>query len=363
MSRNPDESKVFHPKHPRCCLVAIHIKICLCEHIEQNGAMEELLTGLRAIAEGTRLRLLYVLSHGEFNVSELTKILGQSQPRISRHLKLMVEAGLLSRYKEGSWVLFRLNDQGVEGALARAVTALLSASDTQLAGDAERLAGIRRQRAAHAADYFRANAENWETLRTLHVSETDVEAAIQRLAGPHSLGTLVDLGTGTGSILKLLADRATRAIGVDSSREMLAVARSALEAGSMRNTQVRLADIFALPFATASIDFVTVHQVLHYLDEPARALAEAARILRPAGRLMIVDFAPHDMEALRDQHAHRRLGIAHDHMTDWLERAGLHLVSHETLPPPGPGGLTVSIWLAERAAEARVERQLVGARG
>ncbi|CAN5150182.1 metalloregulator ArsR/SmtB family transcription factor [soil metagenome] len=324
--------------------------------------MEELLTGLRAIAEGTRLRLLFVLSHGEFNVSELTQILGQSQPRISRHLKLMVEAGLLSRYKEGSWVLFRLNDQGVEGALARAVMGLLPGGDGQLAGDAARLAEIRRQRAELAADYFRANAENWENLRSFHVSERDVEAALLRLAGPENLGCLVDLGTGTGSILKLLAGKATQAIGVDSSREMLSVARSALEASSNPNAQVRLGDIFALPLARASADFVTIHQVLHYLDDPARALVEAARILRPDGRIVIVDFAPHEMEALREQHAHRRLGISHDHMMEWLERAGLGLIHHETLPPPDAAGLTVSIWLAGRIGERQAGRKVGGAR-
>ena len=321
--------------------------------------MEELLTGLRAIAEGTRLRLLFVLSHGEFNVSELTQILGQSQPRISRHLKLMTEAGLLSRYKEGSWVLFRLKDQGLEGALAHAVVNLLPRADTLLASDAARLAEVRRERAEIAAGYFGANAQNWEKLRSFHVSEDDVEAAILRLAGHEKLGSFLDLGTGTGRILKLLAGKASQAIGVDSSREMLAVARSTLEAGAARNAQVRLGDIFALPFANGSADFVTIHQVLHYLDDPGRALMEAGRVLRPGGRLLIVDFAPHEMEQLREQHAHRRLGISEEHMKGWLSRANLALSHHELLPPPesNGGGLTVSIWLAEHPKESVTETQ------
>jgi ubiquinone/menaquinone biosynthesis C-methylase UbiE/DNA-binding transcriptional ArsR family regulator len=313
--------------------------------------MEELLAGLRAVAETTRLRLLFVLSHGEFNVSELTQILGQSQPRVSRHLKLMAEAGLLSRYKEGSWVLFRLREQAVGGALARAIVDLLPANDPLLASDIARLEEVRRQRSEAAAAYFRANAANWENLRSLHIREEDVEAALLRIAGSAPLGTYLDLGTGTGRVLKLFAPQAQRAIGVDSSREMLAVARANLDPVRNRGIEVRQGDIYALPYPNGSADFVTIHQVLHYLDEPGRALIEAARVLKPGGRLMIVDFAPHDLEQLRELHAHRRLGIAGDLMSGWLERAGLNLEECEVLPPParnGEHGLTVSIWLASR---------------
>ena len=263
--------------------------------------MEELLAGLRAIAETTRLRLLFVLSHGELNVSELTQILGQSQPRISRHLRLMAEAGLLSRYKEGSWVLFRLREQTRGGALARAIVDLLPADDTLLASDLARLEEIRRQRSEAAADYFRRNAEHWEKLRSLHIREEEVEAAMLRVAGSASLGTYLDLGTGTGRVLKLFSPRAQHAIGIDSSREMLAVARANLDPHRNRNIQIRHGDIYALPFPNTSADFITIHQVLHYLDEPARALVEAARVLKPGGRLMIVDFAPHELEELRER--------------------------------------------------------------
>lgn len=316
--------------------------------------MDELLAGMRAIAETTRLRLLFVLSHGEFNVSELTQILGQSQPRVSRHLKLMTEAGLLSRYKEGSWVLFRLSDVPPGAALARAIVDLLPGTDSILISDIARLEEIRRQRAETAASYFRTNAANWARLRSLHVSESDVEAAMLDIAGAGNLGNFLDLGTGTGRILSLFAGRATQAIGIDQSREMLGVARANLEAAGLRQAQVRQGDIYALPFPNAAVDFVTIHQVLHYLDDPGRALIEAARVLKPGGRLLIVDFAPHDHEQLRDQHAHRRLGIASDVMASWLKRADLHLVRERTLPPPkanGSAGLTVSLWLAERRAD------------
>jgi ubiquinone/menaquinone biosynthesis C-methylase UbiE/DNA-binding transcriptional ArsR family regulator len=316
--------------------------------------MDELLAGMRAIAEPTRLRLLFVLSHGEFNVSELTQILRQSQPRVSRHLKLMAEAGLLSRYKEGSWVLFRLSEHTRGAALARAIVDLLPGSDSVLINDIARMEEIRRGRAENAAAYFSANAENWEKLRSLHVSEADVEAAIVEMAGSGTLGNFIDLGTGTGRILSLLAPYAAQATGIDQSREMLIVARANLEASGLRHAQVRQADIYALPFPSASADFVTVHQVLHYLDDPRRALTEASRILKPGGRLLIVDFAPHEFEHLRDQHAHRRLGIASDIMTSWLKRADLMVIEEKTLPPPrsnGPAGLTVSLWLARRPGD------------
>jgi ubiquinone/menaquinone biosynthesis C-methylase UbiE len=310
--------------------------------------MDELLSSMRAIAEITRLRLLFVLSHGEFNVSELTQILGQSQPRISRHLKLMTEAGLLSRHKEGSWVLFRLNDSGRGGALARAVVELLPAGDSPLASDIARLEAVRRQRKEIAEAYFRASAANWETLRKLHVHEEEVEQAMHDLAGPEKVDTLLDLGTGTARILSLFAGQARQAIGIDQNREMLAFARQAIEQTGLRHTQVRQGDIYALPFANSFADFITIHQVLHYLDEPGRVIVEAARVLKPGGRLMIVDFAPHELEHLRVEHAHRRLGIAEAMMADWLAEAGLSLLKARTLPPAQDAGLTVSIWLAER---------------
>lgn len=312
--------------------------------------MDELLSGLRAAAEATRVRILFILSHGEANVSELTQILGQSQPRVSRHLKLMAEAGLISRHKEGNWVLFRLRGEDMGGALSRAIVDLLPGSDPVLAGDLARLEDIRARRAEAAAQYFRDNAARWEQLRSLHVREEDVEQAMVRLAGSTPIRLHVDLGTGTGAVLRRFANHAEQAIGIDSSRDMLAIARANLEATGIRSAQVRHGEIYALPFPDRFCDFVTIHQVLHFLEDPARALAEASRILSPGGRLLIVDFAPHDMDELRTHHAHRRLGLAAEHMAQWLQRAGLNLLQHDVLPPPwrkDGTGLTVSLWLAQ----------------
>lgn len=313
--------------------------------------MDELLSLLRAAAESTRLRLLWLLAQGELNVSEITHILGQSQPRVSRHLKVMCEAGLLERHKEGSWVVFRIASEGQSGHWAAALAGLIPEGDAVLAQDRVRLSEVRRARAERASAYFRANARDWDKLRQLHVREEEVEAALRRLAGAGHFDLLVDLGTGTGRMLELLAPQATRAVGVDSSHEMLAIARSRLE--GLPQAQVRHGDIHSLPLNAGSADLVVLHQVLHFLDDPAAALSEAARVLRPGGRLLIADFAPHGREELRDDHAHRRLGISPEHMAGYLERAGLAAVTREDLPPPADGGLTVSVWLAQHRAGAR----------
>ncbi len=313
--------------------------------------MEELLAGLRAAAEATRVRILFILSHGEFNVSELTQILGQSQPRVSRHLKLMTDSGLVSRHKEGNWVLFRLREDAAGGALSRAIVDLLPARDDVLARDLARLEDIRASRAKSAADYFATNAGDWEKIRSLHVREEDVETAMLALAGNRPIALHIDLGTGTGSLIRTFSKLAAQAIGIDQSRDMLAVARANLEKWRLRNAQVRQSDLYALPFSDSSCDFITIHQVLHYLDDPGRAITEAARLLRPHGRLLIADFAPHELEQLRSDHAHRRLGISAEHMASWLQRAGIGLSRHEVLPPPwrkDETGLTVSLWLAEK---------------
>ncbi len=316
-----------------------------------TGSMNEVLTALRAAGEATRIRLLFILSHGEFNVTELTRILDQSQPRISRHLKLMTEAGLLERYKEGSWVLFRAHEEGAAGRLAREIPGLLSADDEVLAADRRKLRAILDERAERAARYFSSVAGDWDTIRSLHVSEARVEEAMLEMAGDGPWRFLLDAGTGTGRVLELFADRAEHAVGVDASREMLAVARARLEAAGIKHAQARAGDVYDLPLPDGQADFVTMHQVLHFLDDPGAALAEISRVMAAGGRLLVADFAPHDLEFLREEHAHRRLGISRQAMDRWLEKAGLRMLRHAYLEPPAgqaAPGLTVSLWLAEK---------------
>ncbi len=305
--------------------------------------MTVLLTALRAAAEPTRLRLLAFCAHDELTVSELVRILGQSQPRVSRHLKLLADAGLVERFSEGSWVFHRLAREGPAAAIARRLAAWASDEKETVALDKERLEDIKREREKAAADYFSANAERWYELRALTANEAEVEHAILDILPVEETDDLLDLGTGTGRMIELFAPRVRHAQGIDASRDMLAVARANLERAGLENCSVRQGDIYQLPYKKGSYDAVVIHQVLHYLDHPGRALAEAARILRPGGRLLIVDYAPHDREELRRDHEHRRLGFSNGEILGWLNAAGL--VSGRTAHLPGDA-LTVSLWTA-----------------
>jgi ubiquinone/menaquinone biosynthesis C-methylase UbiE len=308
---------------------------------------DTLLTAAAAAGESTRLRLLALVTEAELTVSELVTILGQSQPRISRHLKLLVEAGLVERHREGSWVFFRIAQMGAVAGFARDLAARLAPTDAYLAADRARLDEVRKARAAQAARYFAAQAANWDDVRALHVPEERVEAAIREAIGAGKVQTLLDLGTGTGRMLELLGPLAARVTGIDQSPQMLSVARDRIERAGLRNVQLRQGDIYAAPVEPDCYDLVIMHQVLHYLDDPLRAIREAARALRPGGRLLIVDFAPHEEETLRTVHAHRRLGFAAGEIAGFMAAAGLDLISKDDLIPgrSEANKLTVSLWL------------------
>jgi ubiquinone/menaquinone biosynthesis C-methylase UbiE len=308
--------------------------------------LDEILNGLKATAEATRLRLLALFTKAELTVTEVTQILRQSQPRVSRHLKLMCEAGLIERIKEGSWVFYRLAEQGPARAIAEKLGALLPWDDVVLKRDLERLESVRRQREEGAQQYFAANAGEWDRIRALHIPEDQVEGALLEFIGPSPVASYLDLGTGTGRILELVAPRASRAVGVDLNGEMLALARARIERASLGHVQVRKGDLFQLPYADRSFDLITLHQVLHYLEDPSAAVEEAARILKPGGKIVIADFAPHTLEFLREDHRHRRLGFADKEVGQWCKSAGLSLAATRALPPRGKSGLTVVVWLA-----------------
>jgi ubiquinone/menaquinone biosynthesis C-methylase UbiE/DNA-binding transcriptional ArsR family regulator len=320
--------------------------------------MERLVAMLRAAGDTTRLRLLLLLLEAELTVSELTQIVGQSQPRVSRHLKLLCDAGLLQRFKEGAWVFYRASDRRDAAALAQLCSTLTATDTAALESDRQRLADVRAARARDAAAYFKANAPDWQRLRSLHVPEEDVEQAIVRLLGQERLDSVLDAGTGTGRILELLAPHIGRGVGIDSSPDMLAIARDRLARIGAGHCQVRLGDVYRLPLANGSFDAVIFHQVLHYLDDPPAALREAARVLRPGGRILIADFAPHSLEFLRTEHAHRRLGFADREVQGWFQAIGLKPLAAEALAPRGDvEKLTVMVWLAraQEAAASRIE--------
>jgi ArsR family transcriptional regulator len=308
--------------------------------------LDTLVITLKAAGESTRLRILSLLAKGDLTVSDLTEILGQSQPRVSRHLKLLHEAGLIDRYQEGAWAFFRLADSDGPQALVHGLLDWLDPTDRQVARDGERLGEVKKRRQQRAADYFAASAAQWDELRSLHAADGKVEAALRAIVGPRPFHAMLDLGTGTGRMLELFAGQFHRGVGVDMSREMLEVARVNLDRAGIANASVRQGDLYAAPVEHNGFDLVTMHQVLHYLDDPSAAIAEAARFLRPAGRLVIIDFAQHEMEFLREHHQHQRLGFSDEQIAGAFAAAGLEPAEPVAIAPEKAGGLTVKIWLA-----------------
>lgn len=330
-----------------------------------DAPLDILISGLRAAGESTRLRLLRLLAGNELTVTELTQILGQSQPRVSRHLRLLTEAGLVERFPEGTWAFYRLADRRLfmsppgprqmpdNAALAELIVKLIPHDDAVIGRDLARLETIKKARSEAAAVYFRANAQEWDRIRALQLAEDEVELAMVDMVADLPVRELIDLGTGTGRVLQVLSCHVDRGIGVDSSREMLAVARSNLEASKTDNCHVRHGDIFSLPFPDECTDLVTIHHVLHFLANPDEAVQEAARLLRRGGHLLIVDFTPHELEFLRTEHAHRRLGFGDGEVQSWLKGAGLLLTDERELSPDknkAENKLTVKLWLASRPA-------------
>jgi ArsR family transcriptional regulator len=309
--------------------------------------MADACTTFSALADPTRLRIVSLLRAMELSVGELAQVLGQSQPRVSRHVKILIDAGLAERRKEGSWVflslgraervepLFLLLDRWTE----------IDGEDRTAIADAARLSAVRADRAAAAERYFAQHAKDWDEIRSLHIADSEVEAAIARALDQRPLGRLIDIGTGTGRMLELFAGKAEAALGLDRSPEMLRLARVKLAEAGLSSAELRQGDIYSLPLPSGSAETVIIHQVLHFAQHPAAAIAEAARLLTPGGRLLIVDFAPHEREELRTRDAHARLGFSDEAVTGWMAAAGLDARVVEHLEG---GELTVTLWEGEQ---------------
>ena len=311
---------------------------------------DQTVEALRAAGEPTRLRLLSLLAGEELSVMEMSRILDQSQPRVSRHLKLMTDAGLIERFPDGARVYYRLSHDAQSRRLIDTVLDILAED----AGEADhrRLDEVRKDREEAAASYFEQVAPQWDRLRSLYVSESAVEAALEKAVGPGPFERVVDLGTGSGRMLTLFGKKAKMSVGLDLSQNMLNIARTNVTKAGVEQVELRHGDIFATRLPAASADLVIVHQVLHYLSDPSAAVAEAARLVSPGGRLVIIDFAPHDFEHMREAHQHRRLGFADSEINGWLVDGGLTPSAPIALPHDAEG-LTVTIWTAERRVQDR----------
>ena len=307
----------------------------------------------QALADPTRLRILALLRSMELSVGELAQVLGQSQPRVSRHVRILSDSGLVGRRKEGSWVYLQLADPARARPLFDLYDGWASDEADIFESDVARLEAVRADRAEAARRYFEAHAATWDSVRSLHVADSEVERAISDLLADRPLGALLDIGTGTGRMLELFASQADSAIGIDRSSEMLRLARVKLEAAGVEGASLRQGDMYALPLSERSADSIILHQVLHYAQQPGAAIAEAARVLRPGGRLLVIDFAQHDREELREKDAHLRLGFADDAIRGWFAAAGLDLDRTERLEG---GELTVILWRGVKPGAARQER-------
>jgi len=309
----------------------------------------------KALGDPTRLRVARLLSAMELAVGELAQVLGQSQPRVSRHVGILCDAGLAERRREGSWVFLRQSEpEGASAALIEAVQALLAtaeAAEPEFAAlceaDRRKLAAIREAREAAAETYFARHASEWDELRALHSADAEVERRLADALAAAPLGNLLDIGTGTGRMAELFADKADRVVALDKNLEMLRVARAKLQHLPTARIELVQGDFADLPLPDASFDTVILHQVLHFATDPAPALAEAARVLRGEGRIAIIDFAAHQREELRDRHQHARLGFTDRQMADLLRGAGF--VASAPVALEG-GDLTVKIWLGTRRA-------------
>lgn len=315
--------------------------------------MTPLIDIFRALADPTRLRIMALLRAMELSVGELAHVLGQSQPRVSRHVKILTDAGLADRRKEGAWVFVGLGQRAIVEPLLAAAEAWGRADDHEAAADLDRLAAVRADRATAAGQWFAEHAAEWDAIRSLHVAESEVEAAMMAMLSGEALGRLVDIGTGTGRMIALLSPRAKRSLGIDRSPEMLRMARSKLSEAGMDMVELRQGDMYALPLPPGSADTAVLHQVLHYAQQPAAAIAEAARLLVRGGRLLIVDFARHEREELRQRAAHVRLGFDDAQLSAWFDEAGL--VLDETAELAG-GALTVKLWLGRKGVDTVSKR-------
>ena len=305
--------------------------------------MEKLLQGLRAAAEPTRLRIIALCGHAELSVTELVMILGQTQPRVSRHLKLLVEGGLLQRNKEGNRAYYRLSTEAEGADLARMLNDLMPGEDEVHALDLSRLSSVKADRVRYAESFLDPYSQEIIELRGMWPPDEVIDKCILALLKDRSIQNLLDLGTGAGRILRTIAPFVVKGTGIDNSLEMLSIARARLDQDGIKNCQVRVGDMYRLPFKKNSFDLITINSLLRYAEEPKKVIAEAARVLEKKGALLIVDLAAHDLSELRDEYGHSWLGFSEAEMLEMLSEESLTVARVKHIDGQK---LNVCIWLA-----------------
>ena len=324
--------------------------------------MDDLIQAMKAAGEPTRMRIVLVLHRSELTVTELCRILGQSQPRVSRHLKLLCDAGLLARQAEGTSAYYRHARSPLAQQFLSAMRPLANLDSQVVSRDQQQLARIRAERAELAAHSYEKITQEAELLQGQHVPTAEVEAAMLRLVGKQDIGRLLDIGTGTGRVLELFAPRVDAGLGIELSRDMLNLARTQLDPKHLDHCSVKHGNAYNLDVEIGTVSLAVLHHVLHFLDEPARVIEQATRTIEASGHLLIVDFGPHLIEALRTDHGHSRLGFTDEEVVEWCETAGLVDVeiSHLELEHSDPPSLTVTLWVATQGADApRVPKLVV----
>lgn len=311
-----------------------------------NQSLSSTLEALRAIAEHTRLRILLLCAHGELTVGDLSEILEQSQPRVSRHLKLMHEAGVLERHQEGQSVWFRAVTAGPLASLVRETVDQVSHDDEHHKHDLARLRLVTDTWEVQAQSYFRKHYARWDEVRRGLIDEATVDAALRDRFAETEAETLLDVGTGTGHVLRLLGPEITEGVGIDVSRDMLLAARAAIHNEGLPHCQVRQGDMRKLPFENGSFDALSLHLVLHYAEHPNDVISECGRVTAPGGWIFLVDFGPHERRDFTRQHGHRWPGFADDSVRQWLAGAGFAGIQTETITHGAPD---VLFWVAQKA--------------
>ncbi|MFP4039119.1 MAG: metalloregulator ArsR/SmtB family transcription factor [Desulfosudaceae bacterium] len=296
----------------------------------------------KALSDETRLRLLNLLLHHELKVGEMVAVLEMGQSRISRHLKILVEAGLLNTIREGTWGLYLVADSGPGHDLVESIRYLFEDNDLMQA-DLVRAAGVIKERRLSTQRFFNTIADRWGLLKQEILGDFDLNRVILKEVGRHSVA--VDLGCGTGDLLEVMFAHAGKVIGVDSSPGMLDQARKRFNNHDNR-VEIRLGELEHLPLSDQEASLAITSLVLQYLDEPEAAIAEVSRVVRPGGCFLIADLERHQQAVLREKYGARWLGFDTEKIKQWLLNQGFDLTSVERYPLKQ--GLAINIFQSRR---------------